>query len=753
MRTTPQLAALLLAHLAHLAPMAALSLQSGCASSSPPERSSPSPSAAQKPPEAPQAAPPQAPAELPGAVGRLPLPGGKWAPSLIATAAGPPVTGADLADVEGCGKCHIDALAQWRESAHALASFNNPIYRTAVDRLRHDVGNGASRFCAGCHDLALLVDGAMDHDVVATDKRAHVGVSCGACHGVTEARPDGNGSFTLTGAPVPLPVEGDAESLRRHRERVAAPVLRTVSLCASCHRSFLSKETGNPAHLSGMDETSAWMRSPYAGSHASRVDGPVEQKDCMGCHMPRESAELGDVAAKNGKLASHRFLGGHTYMASLRRDQDQLRRTSELLRTAATIDVAALVRADGTRALPPDGAEVAAGERIVLDVVVRNQRVGHRFPGGTLDAQDAWIELSVRDAHGKVIAEAGERHAATGSDPTAHVLRALAADEQGKPLLSRETHRFRAIVYNHTIAPRDASVVEYALDIPRRLDPAQLPLRVTARLRHRSRDLPLQEATCADSRTPRGAAFLEASRKLTGAVLSPCAQQPITDIAEAEVFLGKGSPPREGRPTATRLYEHGLGMLHAVQERLDEARPSLERALELTADPAERASALWALGAVSARQGRTDEASRWLAEAAKLAPGSPAIDRTRGDSLAQVWRWSEAAAPLQAAAEAAPRDDAAWAALALALGSAGRGADALEASRKGLLLQPRDADMLRVQALALASLKAPSHEAREAYLACRTPDDAPRIRGACSKNVPGCALERNPVHVHELRPK
>ena len=32
------------------------------------------------------------------------------------------------------------------------------------------------------------------------------------------------------------------------------------------------------------------------------------------------------------------------------------------------------------------------------------------------------------------------------------------------------------------------------------------------------------------------------------------------------------------------------------------------------------------------------------------------------------------------------------------------------------------------------------------------PDDTPRIKSQCSAKVPGCALERIPVHVHPLRP-
>ena len=31
------------------------------------------------------------------------------------------------------------------------------------------------------------------------------------------------------------------------------------------------------------------------------------------------------------------------------------------------------------------------GENAVIDVVIRNLDVGHRFPGGVMDAQDTWV--------------------------------------------------------------------------------------------------------------------------------------------------------------------------------------------------------------------------------------------------------------------------------------------------------------------------------------------------------------------------
>jgi hypothetical protein len=58
------------------------------------------------------------------------------------------------------------------------------------------------------------------------------------------------------------------------------------------------------------------------------------------------------------------------------------------------------------------------------------------------------------------------------------------------------------------------------------------------------------------------------------------------------------------------------------------------------------------------------------------------------------------------------------------------------------------------RSVALASLGAAPEEraaALAAYEIYRPADDVPAIRTACAKKVPGCALERMPVHGHVLR--
>ncbi len=686
----------------------------------------------------------------------VPRPGGPFAPSLLETTG--TLRGAVIAEVDTCAQCHGDVVAQWRTSSHAFASFNNPIYRTAVDVFRAEVSPEASKFCGGCHDLALMVDGAMEGAVEPTDDRAHAGITCRTCHSISHDRPDGNGSYTLDASPIPIPPKGDVAATRAHVARVAPAELRSFGMCAGCHRAFLDRSTGNTHHLIGQDDVTPWQRSAYAGSELHLVDEEIPEQDCRGCHMPLEEAILGDVAATEGKIASHRFLGAHTWLAAIRGDKSTLARTQAFLKGVATVDVAAVVRADGTRALPADGASVTPGERLLFDVVVRNRHTGHRFPGGVMDAQDTWVEVTVRDARGALLAEAGGDQEATGDDPTAHRLRSMMADEDGKGVLERQTNRFRAGVFNHTLSPREATVVELAFDVPESLDGGALPLQVTARLRHRTRSLPLQRAACDASTSARGRAF---RARMARSELDACVAQPVTDIDEASVWIGSGwesRPSEHALPEWQRLYEHGLGWIRAVQERAEEARPSLVRALDLveeTGTDRERAMVLSALGMLAAREGRAEEAMAWSGRAEQFLPNHPAIAYLRGLAHAEVWRWPAAAQWYDEALPAAGYDDRFFLDLALARGSAGDDKGALEAAWMGLSVQPRDADLLRIQALSLGALGAPVAEiarAEDAYARVFPADMIPRVRAKCSATVPGCANERVPVHVHGMRP-
>ncbi|HEX7843857.1 MAG TPA: hypothetical protein VF469_40560, partial [Kofleriaceae bacterium] len=71
----------------------------------------------------------------------------------------------------------------------------------------------------------------------------------------------------------------------------------------------------------------------------------------------------------------------------------------------------------------------------------------------------------------------------------------------------------------------------------------------------------------------------------------------------------------------------------------------------------------------------------------------------------------------------------------------------------GLELAPRDPDLLRSQATALAGLgRGEAAAALAAYDRFRSPDSAAELRIHCAADSPRCAREREQGHTHVLHP-
>src|SRR3954469_15098906 len=108
--------------------------------------------------------------------------------------------------------------------------------------------------------------------------------------------------------------------------------------------------------------------------------------------MPLEPATEGDKAAKNGMIRSHRFLGANTALPHLRGDAEQEAATTAFLADKASV-----------------GLAWRAPDRV--DVVLRARGVGPRLPGGTMDSNEVWLELTAFDGAGQVLGRSGGRDA------------------------------------------------------------------------------------------------------------------------------------------------------------------------------------------------------------------------------------------------------------------------------------------------------------------------------------------------------
>jgi predicted Zn-dependent protease len=180
----------------------------------------------------------------------------------------------------------------------------------------------------------------------------------------------------------------------------------------------------------------------------------------------------------------------------------------------------------------------------------------------------------------------------------------------------------------------------------------------------------------------------------------------------------------------------------------------LERALALVPPGRPRAMVLVQLAQVASKQGRADDALALVGQARALlpVPGPPVLDAIESDALMRVWRFSEAVAPAAAAAQKAASNSYAWMMAARCYGSVNDNAAALAAATKGLELAPRDPDLLRSQAMALAALRRPEADAAlAAYDRFRSPDQSAELRISCAADSPRCAREREHGHTHQLR--
>lgn len=652
-------------------------------------------------------------------------------------------------EAESCGSCHAQQADEWRQSIHHYASFQNPWYRAVVERFRVGVGRDASLFCAGCHDPALVATGAMSGDVTAETEHVFAGVTCIMCHRATEARPDGNAALTID-------LGDELEIARRdvpeHRERMNPATLSDSTACLSCHRGILSPDTGNHHSIVGMDDASEWQRSAWSGNGLARIDS-VPAQDCVSCHM--QSDEHG--------VASHRFLGAQTASANGASLTEQLSSLQSFLASdVADISIVSvraedgrLVRLRNVSALHEVGevGDVSEDDLALIDVLIENVGAGHRLPGGTLDLQDTWVELTIRDESGVVIATIGDLNRPDSMNAAVFRLKAAPVDTDGAPLIIHETENFRTLSWNHTIQARDVVVARFR--VPAEAREALASGRVQTRLLHRRHPKEFYAWVCEESRGAGAIAFDQAFEELGGAPVDACKPQPVTVLAVDTFALGEPATATgtSDASTARLMWRYAEGLGDALQEQLDEALRLIahqRRALELSDDDEARLSLTEA--SIRGRLGQTDRALALIDQVAETF-STPALDYQRYLALARVWRWDEAGVAAATVTDQRPAAELGWIALSRSLASQGLDMEALEAAAVGLRIQPRSPEMLRTQYTSLRRLIASDDPrlavVQAAYRSFRVDEEAREIQARCYQSRT-CENERIPLRPRDM---
>jgi hypothetical protein len=574
--------------------------------------------------------------------------------------------------VAACAGCHADVVAGWQSSAHRFSSFNNPYYRVSVDAFRHERGARATRFCAGCHEPALANALAVDR----ASPEAQAGITCLVCHSIDAVSLEGNGGWH---ARLDTPAPGK----EGHRARYRRPILDEAQLCAGCHKVGLRPDITRDRWLRGQDDWDAWGGSAASGNGAASVFRPTPQR-CQDCHMPLEPAVLGDAAAHDGMIRSHRFLGANAALPSLRGDDAHRARTIELLRGKASLDLAWI-------------------DARTVDAVLRARGVGHRFPGGTMDSNEVWLEVRAVSTDGKLMAL-----------DASHFVRAQPVDGDGRPLARRDPQHMRGVAFDASLLPSDPQAVRYRLP--------EGTATVEARLLYRKFSRDYARAACG---------------KLPHPTRAACEAIPVVEIARAT--LEAAAPPTDD---SQRLLEHGLALADATADRAAEAEPLLTAARARL--PVEATLGLMRL---ALRLGQTDE----VVALAPAAGDHPAALWLTALALTRAYRPAAARTPVERLVEKLPRDRNALLLAARVRGLDGDPAGALKAAERAAALDPDLDEAHYHRALALAELGRTddAERAQQRYLDRRVAveiDLALRRRWNARHTVD----ESEPVHTHVL---
>lgn len=431
----------------------------------------------------------------------------RFRPSQTETSNGAFIDKKQIANSDRCISCHQDIAEQWISSVHREAA-SDPTYVTNINLLEKNKGISATRYCEGCHAPVALLTGELSsggkHGGVAGSIANLEGISCMGCHGIDSlVHLKGVASFQFTPAKDYLFSQSQNSLLLRlsdllirvkpdqHKKDLGKPLFKDPKFCSACHTQFMDKEMNNWGWVKMQDEYAAWSESPYSKQHEEGFsDADISR--CQDCHMPLLDSK--DPSANlDGKIRSHHFPGANTFLPLLRGDMKQLDAVKTFLKSnklRVTIDKPSRVDAlQTTHALDEDLRDFKEapyfyylGETAKINAAISNVGVGHDFPGGTIDINEAWVEVQARDAEGRLVFISGEIGPDNYVDPEAYFYRSLPVDRQGRLVWKHDLFNMIGESFKRVIKAGESDIVSYDFVVPYW---AKTPLNVTVTLKYR----------------------------------------------------------------------------------------------------------------------------------------------------------------------------------------------------------------------------------------------------------------------------
>ncbi|MDD5034913.1 MAG: tetratricopeptide repeat protein [Methylococcaceae bacterium] len=423
----------------------------------------------------------------------------------------------------------------------------------------------------------------------------------------------------------------------RHMADMLKPFYRKSEYCATCHKVALERPVNDYRWLRGQNEYDNWHNSGVAYNAARTFYLPPKPRQCQDCHMPLVDAVRGDLAAKNGKVRSHRFAAANTALPWLRGDKKMIDETEQALRNKALrLFIAGVAGVEGETIPLTDGAPheiVSVNDHIELHAVVRNLGVGHTFPGGTNDSNEAWIEVTAVGA--------GGTYAAGQLDGKGHVIEntrifnAVQVDRNGKRIDKRNAHEMVAPIYVAVIPPSTSDLSRYSIPLAELGD---LSSGATVKVRLLWRKFNRTYSEFAYSSNGKGFAKFDAPPDLPVTEIAaftlsvkkeacpePCRGACPEPCRGSDRLIAQASQP-EGVKSADLLHDYAIGFLRQGDYKLAK---NVIRAV-LAADPA-CANCLRTQARVELEEGQFKAARQTLSEAEKSAPADPQ----------NAWLWAQ----------------------------------------------------------------------------------------------------------------
>ena len=584
-----------------------------------------------------------------------------------------------------CGHCHEASYAQWRESAHSNS--NRPAwYQRNVNLLRAEKGVEYMRHCEGCHDPIALLSGQLNPGQPTTHSYDADGITCTVCHSIQKVSTIGTGSYVM-GVPAVLVDENDNPITRRvsdaeilahldrHSKAVMKDFYRTPEYCASCHKAALPRTLNDYKWQRAFSVYDEWQ----ASSFAKQSPLPFYTKDsvstCQTCHMQREALVGKDYGAKKGTRASHRWLGANSLIPQVFGYPEQSARIVQFLQNNVfNVDLFALERTNAASAssstaeiVAPLGLvsyQVASGERLTADVVIQNKGIAHSHVPEQRDMYESWVNFTVKDAAGKVLAESGFIKPDGDLDERAHSFTNRLINVNGGINDLHQVWDNRVVAYNNSIQSGRSQVMRYTFQMPTSVTGQVI---LTATVKYRRFDQHFVDFGMGKHYEEPVVDMVSVSRAITVGQNQPTPPQPnenkewmrwnnygiaLLDAQQYAASVEAFEHVAKLRPDYADVYTN-MAIVEIQWERYSEARPHLAKALELAPN---NARALYYSALVERNEGNLDLAIADLQTVVAAFPQSRDAHRELAFSFYQQHKYPAAMAQYQAVQAIDPDD-------------------------------------------------------------------------------------------------